>query len=357
MSKTNIVLLTCWLLLLVSVHGIPFLDNDNISRQQNMLSLTGGIKLSWHIATDGYLTMNVVMPHQYTWSVVGFHKMEYESSPSEDLAFIHPRKRNKIKIYIRTLTFNSVGDIIKSPRNVYIKSNQKISVDQYELTLERDLGDLPYGQPVKLIWAYGDENGAAIFNDFKSKLHEAVVTLNDPTSLKLLQPTTTPQPVDVNSIGISNESGPVKSSPEATEIPSATEVPLATKIPLSTESSTLANESSEVMPVIDEKSNIKTISTVLVNGTTPCPTKKCNCPGAGHWYENITNSLYMAIIGASALFTGMLTLCVACCCARKTSRLPKVRKHKVAFYKVDDFDSDAEEEIEFLREEKAKASS
>eukprot|EP00111_Clytia_hemisphaerica_P016527 TCONS_00048999-protein len=94
-------------------------------------------------------------------------------------------------------------------------------------------------------------------------------------------------------------------------------------------------------------------ATVVTNKPTPCPVT-CNCTrnattDNSHWYDVIRakeNATYFAIIGISALLTGIIVLCVACCCARSgRPQPPRSRKHKVAFYKVDDFDSADEEEI------------
>ena len=72
------------------------------------------------------------------------------------------------------------------------------------------------------------------------------------------------------------------------------------------------------------------------------------------WYEvfkNNENTVYFGVIGFSAFFTGLIVLCLACCCAKKARKMPpRMRKSKVSFYKVNDFDSSADEEIEFLKD-------
>jgi hypothetical protein len=91
------------------------------------------------------------------------------------------------------------------------------------------------------------------------------------------------------------------------------------------------------------------------------PTHAPDPSAAPRWYDSFhgrQNSIYIAIIGISALLTGVLVLVIACCCARPGNKKPKAYrvpvKNKVAFYKVDDdFDSDDElEDDEELNEAK-----
>lgn len=318
-------------------------------------SIGNGLAFAWKV-TRSSLLVSVKLPVKNRWLVLGFDQSKGQEGSAEmdGLAFIKiKQKSDHVLVVVKTADWSDRQGFSQADYTVWEKEETSRNGNVYQLTFSRPLEGLDLNKPMKLIYGYGIERKVSEINRvFYSEQKQLNITLSSHDSLigskstttTTAEPSTAPSILTVQTIGII-----------ATE-----KIAVISKTPASVNKEK-TNANARVSPTKALIKNAtaaltskKEVSKLLSNTTTPCP-EKCNCTRKednSHWYNILRakeNTMYYAIIGSAALFTGLIVLCIACCCARGGKpKIPRTRKHKVAFYKVDDFDTDDEEEMEFI---------
>jgi len=356
---------------LATSNTFPLLDDDSPPTIEDDLNdLNNGVTFGWDFESSDALQLEINLNIASTWLIFGFHKIPFQGSESERLLYLHVNVE-KLSIKLKTVETNENGfTILPLVERLYDWEEKQIDRQNniFKFKISRELLKLPKSTPITLLYATGKEDDIEDLDSLVKiyqPLHYSSLTLDEKNSLQLLPgnpslitsktETTVVSPVMPDTTTTTTEA----EEPEWGSVTTTTIVTTTERIPRTTTEESIAvpekTVTTTLSPVTTQKAdNILTEKNDVV---TPCPTIKCNCSSTQEhrpWYDVLNandNSVYFSIIGASALLTGLVVLCVACCCARSSKGIPRTRTHKVAFYKVDDLDSESDEEVQFLKED------
>ncbi|XP_065670707.1 uncharacterized protein LOC105844806 isoform X3 [Hydra vulgaris] len=265
----------------------------------------GSFKLAYQINENDEMRIKILMPIQFKWLVAGFHNNPYLYKPEEDLFRIDIKKEN-----------NKVKPILQN------------------------------GNPVSFIWAFGSNETPNLTDNLHTingnLEFENVYILNN-TDKQPQNALTASIIYDVQTTTPNNLFNYKATSNYSIEQTSKKQYNKSN----SEKSNT--NETELRQPIAETEPN--NFDDAYFSSGENCSCSFCNCSSISIWLTALRakqNSVYLGIVGASGLLTGLIVLFIVCSCSMKSIK----ERKKVAFYKIEELESDEEsDEVRFVKKE------
>ncbi|XP_065670706.1 uncharacterized protein LOC105844806 isoform X2 [Hydra vulgaris] len=309
----------------------------------------GSFKLAYQINENDEMRIKILMPIQFKWLVAGFHNNPYLYKPEEDLFRIDIKKENnKVKPILQTcqLQLNNILNCNKRRIIYYFEKKAMYQDEWYYFIIKRLAYGLQNGNPVSFIWAFGSNETPNLTDNLHTingnLEFENVYILNN-TDKQPQNALTASIIYDVQTTTPNNLFNYKATSNYSIEQTSKKQYNKSN----SEKSNT--NETELRQPIAETEPN--NFDDAYFSSGENCSCSFCNCSSISIWLTALRakqNSVYLGIVGASGLLTGLIVLFIVCSCSMKSIK----ERKKVAFYKIEELESDEEsDEVRFVKKE------
>ncbi|XP_047141897.1 uncharacterized protein LOC105844806 isoform X1 [Hydra vulgaris] len=305
----------------------------------------GSFKLAYQI-NENEMRIKILMPIQFKWLVAGFHNKPYLNNPEEDLFRIDIKtENNKVKPVLQTcqLHLNNILNCNKRRILYYFEKKAMYQDEWYYFIIKRFAYGLQNGNPVSFIWAFGSNETPNLTDNLHTingnLEFENVYILNNTdkqpqnaltTSITYNVQTTTPNNLFNDTSKYSLEQTASKKQSNIFNLEKSN-----------------ANETELRQPIAETEPN--NFDVTYFSSGENCSCSFCNCSSISIWLTALRakqNSVYLGIVGASGLLTGLIVLFIVCSCSVKSVN----KRKKVAFYKIEELESDEGcDEVSFIK--------